>query len=246
MVESIAPRSVKAPILGATLRGIGQLLAEIFKDVPSLQVMACANPESLEGLIKTRGGKYELPIIGYNVQSTAEQPSGFNPEALKRVGAVIGYDAEKGEYLSFRGSQLNLVVQVTMLTDSNIALWNFIEGWHSKEYWGFSIGIKGSGPSNKVNISVIADKNLSIPTRNSEVGGYDLYRMTSTLTVSSFVGYLWKVPDVRAMSVLAKVVKQHGNIQELLQASKNDAKDWVNSVEILHMDRLLPNLIQEG
>ena len=201
-------RARRAPILGASLHGVGGLLSEVFRPIRDLQVAQVPDAQTLEKALQQKQMAYTLPVIGYGVQSTSEGASAYNAQALRHGGAILDYDGEKGEYLVLKASSVELSVQVTLLTDSFETLWSFIELWHSREYWGFSVRLRDSHEGAGVSVSVTADKNLTVPTKSSEPGGNELYRMQGTLAVRTFAGFMWEVPDVRSVAVAKKFVSQ--------------------------------------
>jgi len=200
-------RARRAPILGATLHGVGGLLQEVLAPMQDLQVVQTPDASTLEAALRNKQLKYRLPLVGYGVQSTSEGASAFNQQALRTGGAIMSYDKDAGEYTVLKASSVELSVQVTLLTDSYEALWSFIELWHSREYWGFDVRLRGMPEGAGVGIGVTADKSLSVPTRAAESGGDELYRMQGTLAVKTYSGFLWEVPDVRALEALEHILR---------------------------------------
>ena len=229
----------RAPILGASLHGVGGLLAEVFRPIRDLQVAQVPDSSTMEKALQQKQARYTLPVIGYSVQSTSEGASAYNAQALRHGGAILDYDGEKGEYLVLKASSVELSVQVTLLTDSFETLWSFIELWHSREYWGFKVKLRDAQEGAGVDVSVTADKNLSVPPKSSEPGGNELYRMQGTLAVRTFAGFLWEVPDVRAVVAAKKFVNQGraGYDAVAAFAQGKDGGDWTLDVVTTYPDK---------
>lgn len=234
---SRASRAVQAPILSATLKGVGGLLEDAMR-AAGPQVVPCTSPEGLEQALKTKALDYKLPLVGYFVQTTGDSLYGMNETALRTGGAVLGYDKEAGEYLILKASPIQLGVSVVMLTDRYLTMWSMIEAWHNRLSWGFQVKLNGAPENSRVDINVTVDKNLSVPERNPETGGYDMYRMVGTMNVTTYTGFLWRIPDVKTVAGAVNVVKTTQDQRTLYDRARagESTSDWIESIEYTYVD----------
>ncbi len=169
----------------------------------SIQVVPAGNADYAEALLMLKGMSLDLPVIVSSIVSVEPNNESYNKHMLRRDGYAVQINEGREWWTVVKAMPTVVTFQVLMLTDDFLTLLRMADRWMNNETWGFQLAYGSWGAK----IKVTADKALSMPQRSPSAGGVEQYKLVTSMRVETYAGYVWEVPAVRAVEILALLPK---------------------------------------
>ena len=220
MINQIGERIERVDLIEASWNGVCESLRSLYSiksgiNGKNIDVFGTPDPDDFAYLQQQKGSLLEYPVITVTLGQVASDVGSFNASVMRKHGVTVGWAKDRVNYLMLKSTPTELSFTVTLVTDDMKTLLAMVSRWMSNELWGFTL----SYDEWSAKIKVLADKNLAIPSRMIGSDGSRQFRLASTLRVSTYAGFIYRVPAIRTVETTVILPKQ-GTIKEAINSAE--------------------------